>query len=100
MTPDDLRAIMSYLQDRVVLKSGEEGGEVTIFFETPTSGGMIQAGLNPEGSRAILEAPWWDEMLTDVVETPEMCDPDDPPRQVLAYARDVVAEYIRKRFKL
>jgi len=100
MTADELRAIMSYLQERVSLKTGEAGGEVTILFETPTSDEMIQAGLNQEGSREILQATWWNEMVTDVVETPEMCDPQDPPEQVLAYARDVVAEYIRKRFKL
>jgi hypothetical protein len=29
-----------------------------------------------------------------------MCDPEDPPHQVLEYARDVVSEYIRKRFPL
>jgi hypothetical protein len=39
-------------------------------------------------------------MVTDIVETPEMCDPEDPPEQVLAYARDVVSEYIRKRAEL
>ncbi len=39
-------------------------------------------------------------MVTDVVETPSRCDPADPPEQVLAYARDVVEEYIRKRFPL
>jgi hypothetical protein len=100
MTPDELRAIMSYLQQQVSLETGEAGGEVTILFETPTSDEMIQAGLDPEGSREVLQAPWWEEMVTDVVETPEMCDADDPPEQVLAYARDVVAEYIRKRFKL
>ena len=48
------------------------------------------AGLNREGCRQILDAPWWDEMVADVVETPEMCDPEDPPEQVLQYARDVV----------
>jgi hypothetical protein len=100
MTPDDLRAIMSYLQERVTLKAGGTRGEVTILFETPTSDEMIEAGLNQEGSREILQVPWWEEMVADVVETPEMCDAGDPPEQVLSYARDVVAEYIRKRFNL
>jgi hypothetical protein len=36
----------------------------------------------------------------DVRETPAFCDPDDPPEQVLRCARDVVGEYIRKRFQL
>ena len=61
---------------------------------------MAGAGLNAEGSRQILAAPWWDEMVDDVVETPEMCDPEDPAAQVLQYARDVVSEYIRKRAQL
>jgi hypothetical protein len=100
MTPDELRAIMSYLRERVSLETGEAGGGVTILFETPTCDEMIQAGLDPEGSREILQVPWWEEMVTDVVETPDMCDAGDPPEQVLEYARDVVSEYIRKRFEL
>ena len=43
---------------------------------------------------------WWDEMVADIVETPDMCAPDDSPQQVLGYAKDVVSEYIRKRFPL
>ena len=39
-------------------------------------------------------------MVTDIIETPEMCDPDDSPEQILEYAKDVVAEYIRKRASL
>jgi hypothetical protein len=39
-------------------------------------------------------------MVTDVIETPEMCESDDSPHQVLEYARDVVSEYIRKRAAL
>jgi hypothetical protein len=39
-------------------------------------------------------------MVADIIETPEMCDPEDAPEQVLQYARDVVAEYIRKRASL
>ena len=62
---------------------------MTIGFDAPTADEMARAGLNPEGSRQILAAPWWDEMVADVVETPEMCDPADPPEQVLRYARDV-----------
>ena len=53
-----------------------------------------------EPKKRILNASWWDEMVTDIVETPEMCDPDEPPDQVLEYAKDVVAEYIRKRAEL
>jgi hypothetical protein len=100
MTPDELRAIMEYLRQKVQLRDGETGGEVAIGFDVPTADDMARAGLNPDGSRRVLNAPWWDEMVTDIVETPEMCDPDDPPDQVLEYARDVVSEYIRKRAEL
>ncbi len=99
MTQDELRSIMDYLRQRVRL-GDDESSEVTIAFDAPTADEMAEAGLNAEGSKQILDAPWWDEMATDIVETPEMCEPDDPPEQVLDYARDVVSEYIRKRAKL
>ena len=56
--------------------------------------------MSSAGGVSALEAPWWDEMVADIVETPAMCEPDDPPEQVLEYARDVVSEYIRKRARL
>ena len=68
-----------------------------IGFDAPGEDELGRAGLNLEGCRQIRGAPWWDEMVGDVVETPEMCDPDDPPEQILEYARDVVSEYIAKR---
>jgi hypothetical protein len=100
MTPDELRAIMEYLRDRVRLISREGESPAGIAFEAPTEEDMTAAGLNAEGARRILGVPWWKEMVEDIVETPEMCDPGDPPQQVLEYARDVVSEYIRKRFAL
>ncbi len=100
MTPDELRAIMDWLRQRVYLKAPGPEGEVRIGFDTPADEEVGAAALNREGCRQILEAPWWDEMVCDIVETPEMCDPQDPPEQVLGYARDVVSEYVRKRAKL
>ncbi|MFH1919059.1 MAG: hypothetical protein ABIP48_04110 [Planctomycetota bacterium] len=100
MTPDELRAIMDFLRQRVVLGDRGADGEVAIGFDVPSADEIARAGLDPEGCRQILNAPWWDEMAADVVETPEMCDPEDPPEQVLEYARDVVSEYLRKRAKL
>ncbi|MBU0754473.1 MAG: hypothetical protein KJ645_05000, partial [Planctomycetes bacterium] len=73
-------------------------GRAIIVFQTPKEEEMIAAGLNAEGVRRLLGVPWWDEMVEDIVETPDMCDPDDAPQQVLDYAKDVVSEYIRKRF--
>jgi hypothetical protein len=100
MTPDELRAIMDFLRGRVSLKTQEAGGPVAIAFQAPTENEMTAAGLNAEGAKRILGVPWWDEMLEDIVETPDVCDPGDPPQQVLEYAQDVVSEYIRKRFPL
>lgn len=99
MTPDELRDIMEYLRQRVRLK-GQADGDVTVEFDAPTADAMAESGLNPEGSQRILAAPWWQEMIEDIVDTPDMCEPDDSPEQVLEYARDVVSEYIRKRAEL
>ena len=100
MTPNDLRAIMEFLRERVHLADHAPHGEVAVAFDAPTADEMAKAGLDPEGCDRLLAAPWWDEMVTDIVETPEMCDEDDSPQEVLGYARDVVSEYIRKRAKL
>jgi len=98
MTPDELRAIMTWLMDKVELVPDEK--QISIRFITPSENEMIKAGLNEEGVNRLLKEPWWDEMVEDIVDTPEMCDPDDSPEQVLEYARDVISEYIRKRFPL
>ncbi len=100
MSPDELRAIMNFLRQKVYLKDGGAGGEVAVGFDAPTVDEMARAGLDPEGCGQILDAPWCDEMVADVVETPQMCEPGDPPERVIQYARDVVSEYIRKRAKL
>ena len=100
MTPDELRAIMDFLVQRVRLADTDTEEETAIHFDAPTADEMAHAGLNSQGAEQILAAPWWDEMVEDVVETPEMCEPDDTPDQVLQYARDVVSEYIRKRASL
>ena len=100
MTADELRVIMDFLRQKVHLKDGGAEGDVTISFDAPTPDEMVRAGLDAEGCGTILDAPWWDEMVSDIVETPEMCDPEDPPERVLEYARDVVSEYIRKRASL
>ena len=100
MTPDDLRAIMRFLKDRVRLADSSPDAEAAITFATPTLNQMIDAGLDLQGCRQILGATWWDEMVEDVIDTPEMCDPDDPPEQTLQYAQDVVEEYLRKRASL
>ncbi len=100
MTPEELRAIMLYLRDRVRLAPRQGDDPVVIVFEEPSEEQMIDAGLNEVGVKRLLRVPWWGEMVADIIETPEMCDPNDPPEQVLEYAKDVVSEYIRKRFPI
>ena len=97
MTPDELRAIIAFLRERVRLDAGKAGTPVTITFRGPAEDEMIGAGLDATGVKQILRAPWWEEMVADIVETPDFCEPDDSPQQVLAYARDVVTDTLRKR---
>jgi hypothetical protein len=94
MTPDELRALIGYLRERISidLTSNE------ILFAVPSQAEMLDAGLNPGGVNWVLHVPWWEEMVADIHETPEFCDPADTPEQVLKYARDVVTDYIRKRY--
>ena len=92
--------MMAYLRECVQLDPEEAEAMATINFHAPTAEQMVDAGLNAEGAQRILRLPWWEEMVADIVGTPDMCEPDDSPQQVLEYARDVVSEYIRKRFAL
>ncbi len=89
---------MAYLQGCVQLGPADETGRCTVLFHTPTPEAMERAGLDGEGCRRILAAEWFAEMVEEVVTTPDLCDPAEPEGMVLRYARDVVAEYPRKRF--
>ncbi len=100
MSPDELRAIMAYLRDRVELGPKDDNDSVTITFLAPTTEDMTGAGLNADGVGQVLSAPWWKEMVADIIETPDFCEPDESPQQVLEYAKDVVSDYIRKRVSL
>jgi hypothetical protein len=97
MTADDVRALIAYLEAHVRL---EAGGGRAIAFDRPDEEAMLAAGIHRDAVKQVLAAPWLDEMVVDVRETPEFCEPDDPPEQVLRCARDVVGEYVRKRFQL
>lgn len=97
MTADDLRAIMAYLRDKVQPNPADS---LQITFQAPTEDEMIQAELNAEGVHIILNADWWEEMITDIIETPDFCEPDESPEQILKYAKDVVSDYLRKRVNL
>ena len=97
MTPDDLKKIIAFLTARVSIGGHKAEGPIQIIFKTPDLSEMINAGLDEDGSREILNAEWWEEMVNDIIETPDFCEPDDPPEQVLIYARDVISDYLRKR---
>lgn len=100
MTPDELRAIMAYLRDNVQLDSSDSGDPFHITFTAPTEDEMVHAGLNAQGVNRILTSSWWKDMVTDIIETPDFCEPEDTPEQVLEYAKDVVSDYLRKRVDL
>ncbi|KPJ77835.1 MAG: hypothetical protein AMJ54_06615 [Deltaproteobacteria bacterium SG8_13] len=100
MTLEELSAIMAYLRERVQLGPKKAKDPVLIEFQGPTKQEMVGAGLNAEGVELILSAPWWEEMVADIIETPDFCESDDSPQQVLEYARDVVSDYVQKRVSL
>lgn len=93
ITPESLRALMRHLESEVQL--ADDG---SIRFDVPDRDALLAADLEPEAVDGLLAAPWLEEMATDVVETREFCEPDATDEEVLGYARDVVTEYIRKRF--
>lgn len=97
MEPADLRAIVEHLRGLVTVAGGT-GETVVVDFPNPGEAELVAAGLDRNGVRRLLSAPWWGEMVTEVVETPEFCEPGDSPEQVLTYARDVISEYVAKRF--
>lgn len=95
LQPEDLRRLMEYLQGLVTAS-----GSRSIAFEIPDGKAMLDAGLHAAAVRQLLVAPWLEEMIADVRETPEFCSPEETSDEILRYARDVVAEYLRKRFVL
>ncbi len=95
MTPEDLRRLMSYLEERVRVTADSK-----VQFELPDESQMLADEIHPEAIAQLLAAPWLEEMVADVVETPEFCEPGETPEQILRLVRDVVQEYLRKRFAL
>ncbi len=97
MEADDLKALMAALVKRVRLTDAKSR---VVAFDVPTKDALIAEGLHPVGVRKLLLAPWWNEMIEEVLETPSFCDENEAPETVLRYAQDVVVEYLRKRFTL
>jgi hypothetical protein len=91
----EIRRLNEWLQGRVRLH--QEDDEPTISYDQPTAEELAAAGFSDELIERSIRAPWWPEMVTDVIETPDFAEPEEPPEQVLGYARDVVREYIWKR---
>jgi hypothetical protein len=96
-TPEQLREVVRYLQNRVVQSPDDER---VIVFDPPAAAEMVADGLDRATVDALMASPWWSEMMDDVVETPDFAGPDEAAEVVLGYARDVIEEYVRKRFPL
>ena len=94
MTAEELRRLMSFLEERVQLADGRQ-----IRFDFPSAGELQAADFTDDDIAQVLGTPWLDEMVEEVRETPEFCEPRQSDAEVLSYARDVVTEYFRKRFK-
>lgn len=96
-TPDQLREIVDYLQNRVNLVRADDR---TIAFEPPTSAEMTAGGLDAATVNRLLAVPWWQEMIDDIIDTPDFAEPEASEEVVLGYARDVIREFIGKQFPI
>lgn len=95
MDGDEIKRMYEWIQSRVAL--GDDADGVTISFDEPTAADFENQGFSADAISLALEAGWWAEMATDIVETPEFAAPGESPERILSYARDVVVEYVRKR---
>lgn len=96
MTKVELKAIIDFLKTRITLS--ESQNTVNILFNSPDQNEISGAGISTEGMNMLLSSNWWHDMENDIINTPDFCDPDDPPDQILKFAQDVVTEYIGKNF--
>ena len=94
METEEIRQLIQWLQDRVTLATGDEPA---ISFAKPNAADFSAKGFGADVVAITLKAPWWPEMVTDIVETPEYAEPGESAEQILSYAKDVVSEYVRKR---
>jgi len=95
MTPDGLRAAIGLIEECVVLSQEDPA---VVRFDAPSIQDLMHLGIPEDEARRLLGAPWWDEMAAEIVDTPSFCAAGEPAATVLRYARDVVGEYIRKRY--
>jgi len=94
--PLDIRTAIELLKGRVTVTEGADG-ECEVAFADLDRDAMVALGIAPDLADRLSSAPWWPEMVEDVAETPDFCDPGTPPDEVLGYARDLIFEYIAKR---
>ena len=95
MEKNDIQKLYGWLQERVTLV--REAPATAIAFDEPGEQDFRDAGFSEEAVELTLGSAWWAEMVTDIVETPDFAEPEEPPEQILTYARDVVKEYVWKR---
>ena len=96
MTPDEVRAAIALLERRVGL--AEPATPIAIVFSAPSADDFAAIGLAGVDAARLLDAPWWPEMVAEILETPSFAGAGEAAETVLRYARDVVGEYVRKRF--
>jgi hypothetical protein len=70
---------------------------IAVTFDQPGPDDFEEAGFAAEAVELTVDSDWWQEMVADIVETPDYAEPGETPEQVLEYARDVVKEYVAKR---
>jgi len=95
MEDSEIRRMYEWIQKRVTLADTTDG--IAISFDAPGPDDFEAAGFAAEAVELTLSSDWWEEMATDIVETPDYAEPGEGPEQVLEYARDVVKEYVAKR---
>ena len=95
MEKADIQRMYEWIQGRVRLAPGSN--EPVIAFDAPTAEDFKEQSFFDEDIALTLGSGWWQQMVVDIIETPEYAEPDESPEQVLQYARDVVVEYFRKR---
>ena len=95
MEDSEIRRMYEWIQKRVTLADSTDGIAVT--FDQPGPEDFEEAGFASEAVELTLSSDWWEEMVTDIIETPEYAEPGEGPERVLEYARDVVKEYVAKR---
>ena len=95
MEKDQIKKLIAWLQTRIGLV--ETGAAFIIEFDEPVAADFNAEGFSDDEIAISLEAPWWGEMVSDIIETPDFAEPGASSGQVLEYARDVVHEYVAKR---